>query len=599
MKVVTSFVLILLLFMGLPGLSAAQPMTLVTLGDSLTAGDGSVTLSATPAEGSRFAGWSGACNDSGNCVLNLSRAVDVVATFNADSQPPPPTSHCDAGDDVQLPETHVASGTIFECEANRISTSAAGFVVAAGGRAVLTAHNIRLMPGFRVEANGQFLAQAVKQNASGLLQIQDFHYLGAFRLPDAGERPNTFAYGGNAMTFNPEGDPENSDDFPGSLFISGHDRLAYGELPNGGQIAEVSIPEPVVSEHLEALNTASFLQNFHNVFAGWFTQLEEVPRMAMQYLNKAPTGAKIHAAWGAHFQSETRDSSHVWFNPELSSPDMQGPWFIDDQDPYRINGYMLEIPEQWADAHANGQYLGTGRFRDGGWSGMGPNLFSYLPWVDEQGTPATPDSALPATALLAYDSSLDNEDITSHALQGYQHPDEWEGAAWITTRSGKTALLFAGTKGIGNKFWYGWVNPAGAELPCVETELVDEMTVCYQADGRACPAEDLDGCSNHDDSRGWWSSEFSAWLLLYDPADLEKVAAGQLAPWEPQPYAHLAFDEHLFFNPSGVEEDLLGSGQQRRYRIGEVAYDRAHDLLYVLELFADDAKPVVHVWKLD
>jgi hypothetical protein len=29
-----------------------------------------------------------------------------------------------------------------------------------------------------------------------------------------------------------------------------------------------------------------------------------------------------------------------------------------------------------------------------------------------------------------------------------------------------------------------------------------------------------------------------------------------------------------------------------------VAYDRTNELLYVLELFADDAAPVVHVWKI-
>jgi hypothetical protein len=39
-------------------------------------------------------------------------------------------------------------------------------------------------------------------------------------------------------------------------------------------------------------------------------------------------------------------------------------------------------------------------------------------------------------------------------------------------------------------------------------------------------------------------------------------------------------------------------GVQRRYRIGTVAYDRNHDLLYVAEQFADGAKPVIHVWRI-
>ncbi|GEM_PF-4081268 len=35
----------------------------------------------------------------------------------------------------------------------------------------------------------------------------DIEYIGAFRLPGGDEPPRTFAYGGNAMTFNPDGDP--------------------------------------------------------------------------------------------------------------------------------------------------------------------------------------------------------------------------------------------------------------------------------------------------------------------------------------------------------------------------------------------------------
>ena len=43
---------------------------------------------------------------------------------------------------------------------------------------------------------------------------------------------------------------------------------------------------------------------------------------------------------------------------------------------------------------------------------------------------------------------------------------------------------------------------------------------------------------------------------------------------------------------------MLGTGVQRRERISAVAYDRNNDLLYVLELYADEAKPVVHVWRI-
>ncbi len=436
------------------------------------------------------------------------------------------------------------------------------------------------------------------------LMPEDFQYLGAFRLPDDGNRPRTFAYGGNAMTFHPGGDPTGpADGFPGSLYISGHDRIAYGELPDGDQIAEISIPVPVISDRLEDLNQAVFLQGFQNVFSGWFTHLEEIPRLALQYLDHPATGPKLHGAWGAHYQSEPptpRDASHFWFDPDLSDPQLQGAWYLDDLDPYRLNGYLLEIPAAWADAQVSGAYLGAGRFRDGGWGGMGPNLIAYRPWLDDAGTPPASGAVLDASVLLAYASSLDTEDVTYHSLQGYQHPDEWEGGAWITTSTGKSALLFAGTKGTGEKYWYGYRNPRGPEYPCVQDDFLG--IACYLADGTPCPPEDLAHCCTEGldclGERGWWSSRFNARFLLYDPDQLAQVASGALEPWEPQPYAHLDFDEHLFLNPAGIEEDLLGTGVQRRYRIGEVAYDRAHDLLYVLELFADGAKPVVHVWRV-
>lgn len=433
------------------------------------------------------------------------------------------------------------------------------------------------------------------------LQREDFQYLGAFRLPGSDDRPRTFAYGGNAMTFNAAGDPQGAaDGFPGSLFVMGHDRLPYGELPDGNQVAELSIPVPVISQDIQALNFAAFLQDFREVDGGLFEPLDEIPRAGMTLLSHPSTGPRIHLAWGAHFQEDppVMIPSHAWFDLDLSKPATKGSWFIANRSLYSVNGYLFEIPASWAETNAQGRYLATGRYRDGGWSGQGPSLFAYVPWTDERGTPAQPGSAIANTALLLYENSRNSESVVDRSLKGYQHCDEWEGGAWITTSTGKIGVLFAGTKGTGEKYWYGWINPAGPAHPCVETAFIGEFPLCRMHDGSLCPAADLAGCSGHSDYRGWWSSSFAAQFLLYDQADLARVAAGSLQPWEPQPYASIGMDDRLFLNPSGVETEMLGSGVQRRYRIGDVAYDRANDLLYVLELFADEAKPVVHVWRV-
>lgn len=418
------------------------------------------------------------------------------------------------------------------------------------------------------------------------IQPADLHYLGAFRLPDSGERPLTFAYGGNAMTFNPQ---------HGSLFVTGHDRLPYAELPDGSQVAEISIPAPSLSRNIAELPQAEFIQGFQDVTAGQFTQMEEIVRIGLAYLDHPLTGPLLHIAWGQHIEPDPTAATHGWFGVDLLQPDFQGTWFIGGQSWYSVNDYLFEIPAAWADAYVEGRYLATGRFKDGGWSGMGPVVIAYRPW-DAAGNPPSAGAQLEATALLRYADSTETDDI-ERCLTGYQHPDEWSGGAWLSSAGNRSAVLFAGAKSNGSKYWYGYVNPAGPEVPCVDADVTDFLT-CRMADGSSCPPQDFIECAGHNDYRGWWTTRWDAQFLFYDPADLALVAAGALESWQPQPYAALDIDDTLFFNPSSVEIDLLGEGVQRRYRIGAVAFDRENGLLYVLELFADGAKPVVHVWQV-
>jgi hypothetical protein len=432
-----------------------------------------------------------------------------------------------------------------------------------------------------------------------LVQPGDLTYLGAFRLPGGEEPPQTFAYGGNAMTFNPSGDPDSADATPGSLFITGHDRQAYGGLPDGSQVAEVAIPAPVESRNVADLPVATFLQAFHDVTAGYFTDMEEIPKIGIQYLDHPDTGPLVHLCWGQHLQPPDV-ASHAWFSPDLGQPNLQGVWFIGQQSLYSTNGYMFDIPAAWADTYASGRPLATGRMRDGGQGGMGPSLFAYRPWEPDGSAPPS-GTHLPETILLRYENIYNTDQIV-RSLEGHQHPDEWEGGAWITTPSGRTAVLFAGTKGTGTKYWYGYIHPDSPERPCIDTDVTD-FTPCRWADGSPCPAEDLTGCCDENagtcvSGRGWWGTRFDAQFLLYDPADLARVAAGEIEPWEPQPYAVVDVDEYLYLDPPVWDEEVVGWGDQRRYRIGAAAYDRGSGLLYVLELFADGGKPVVHVWQV-
>ena len=453
-------------------------------------------------------------------------------------------------------------------------------------------------PGQRTGDGAYVPAVAAPTVPGSRVAPSDLEDLGAFRLPDGTGRPMTFEYGGNAMTFRPGGDPGGSSDgFPGSLFVTGHDRMPYGDLPDGSRVAEVSIPAPAVSRDVGALPMARMLQPLTDVTGGLFAGIDEIPRIGIQYLDRPETGARIHLAWGEHLPPPPDRPTHAWFEPDLSAPRPKGAWFLAGLSPYAVNGYMLEIPAEWAAAHVSGRVLGTGRYRDGGLAGMGPALYAYRPWLDAAGTPPAAGASLPATTLLQYQSTLDTEEIT-RCLAGTQHADAWEGAAWLTTASGKSAVLFAGTKGTGDRVWYGFLNPAGPDRPCVAGDFVTEYTTCRRADGTPCPAEELVECAGHTSSRGWWSSRFAGRLLLYDPDDLARVAAGTIEPWRPQPYAYLDVEPWLYRNPSQVDLEEIGPGVQQRFRLGDVTFDRVSGLLYLLELYADGAKPVVHVFRV-
>ena len=56
------------------------------------AGNSSVTLSAVAATGMQFAGWSGACTGTASCVVPMTSAKSVTATFNAITAPNAPTN---------------------------------------------------------------------------------------------------------------------------------------------------------------------------------------------------------------------------------------------------------------------------------------------------------------------------------------------------------------------------------------------------------------------------------------------------------------------------------------------------------------------------
>ena len=399
----------------------------------------------------------------------------------------------------------------------------------------------------------QGLQPVEPSDPGALIWPQDLVYQGAFRLPDD---PNGeglgWEWGGGALTYYPEGDPEGADDgFPGSLFGSGHDWYTH--------VSEVGIPIPVIpgSQDLEVLPIAPTLQGFASITAGLVGPLE-IPRVGLEYLPhlEGQGGGRLYFAFAQHMGETETLPSHGWAGLDLSNPQPAGLWRVGEYWNYVTGDYLFAIPPEWADLYTPGMYLATGRFRDGGQGGMGPSAFAIR--VGDAGDPPAPGSTLAAIPLLQYASVY--AETGPAAMINYSHADEWNGAAWLTS-GGRAAVIFAGTKATGET-WYGCMD--GTVWP----------------DDPPYPPE----CPE----RGWWSTQFEGQILFYDPAALAAVATGRDQPWEPQPYAIMPVDQILY---------NVTSPQQKSH-VGGIAFDRSRGLIYLLELFADGDKPLVHVWAI-
>ncbi len=366
------------------------------------------------------------------------------------------------------------------------------------------------------------------------------------------------------MTYYPGGDPTGpSDGYPGSIFGIGHDWHYY--------VSEISIPIPIISDNLDELNTATTLQGFQDITGGIFDGVYfEIRYGDIEYL--PPQGvqesAKLHAVWGQHFE-DGDNPTHFWCEVDLSNAQTAGPWYFGNYTPYVTNDYLFEIPQEWAAANTPNKLLAGGRFREGEWGGRGPALFAYGPWNDGN-PPSARSTLISMTPLLLYGINISRTQAvtTSSDMQmdNFNETDEWTGGAWLTA-STNSAVVFVGTKGIGNA-WYGF------------------------ADGTVWPDEPpyppVPPPPN--DDRGWWAENYERQIIFFDPAHLAAVAWGTMQTYEPQPYASLNIDPYLH----NVDSSLPRYAQEGH--LGAACFDRARGILYVFQRLADGEKSIVHVW---
>lgn len=399
------------------------------------------------------------------------------------------------------------------------------------------------------------------------IQQKDLKYLGAFRLPE-GTGGSDWGYSGNALTYSPGGDPSGPDDgFPGSFFATGNETQLF--------ISEINIPVPKIpgKGSPKGLNTAKTLQPFTSVF-NRFAEYMEQPRAGLCFLpgSGGKSKDKLYFLFGLHLQDTGFEPSHGWFDPDLSNPDMAGPWVFAGYTGYVTNDYICRIPDKWIRKHTPGMVLATGRGREGPWAGGGPALFAFQPRESKIEL---------ITPLLLYGEQVPGlPEISgqkSRQMKGYSDSDRFRGCAWLS-KGTKSAVVFTCTRAMG-KSWYGFADGTVWDYQCGQ----EGFPPCPQV-----PPFPYD-------NRGFWAEDFKPVLLFYDTNDLADVAQGRKKSWEPQPYLTIDLSPYLI-DPGYTKEDLIN---YKRDFVGSACFDEVHSRLFIIEPLADDdGKSIIHVFRL-
>lgn len=231
----------------------------------------------------------------------------------------------------------------------------------------------------------------------------------------------------------------------------------------------------------------------------------------------------------------------IYYTSPSASPQHVGP----RADPFhssKVGAYLFEVPEDFATEHLGGRQLIGGFLRTNGAYGgsQGPTLMAFHEDY--------PGDALDLVWYRTIWPECTWEDYDTCDFEGYRAGDNYEGATWVRTASGD-AIAVVGMKGLGE-------------------------TIYGEGPGRCSPY------------KGYHSDPYEQWILLYDPQDIVRRLAGELEPWEVQPYAHLTI--------SGV------GGIGTCASLGGVTFDQASGKLYVVNKSeAGYGVPRIHVWQLD
>ena len=382
-------------------------------------------------------------------------------------------------------------------------------------------------------------AQSSDPSTLQLLSFENFQYLGGFRLPRETVNADSFAYGGKAIAFRPA---------TNSMFASSR----------ANRVAEVTIPNPLITSDVNQMPFASFLQPFADPTQG---TLSQVGTTGVSVTGLMVYGDRLYGTANIFYDAtNAQRKSHFSHSLQLNQPSFSGwsqVWTAGKQG--FVSGYMSVVPAEW-------------RSRLGGPVATGQ---CCIPIVTRTSW---------GPAALAFDpATVGQPTVAASPLVYYtgEHPSlgDWSGSNSVygaTTMMGGMAIvggtrtaLFVGRNGTG-PYCYG--NGTGNQALHLQPSP-DGSHYCYDP-----TASD----------KGTHAYPYQYQIWAYDLNDLAAVKAGTKQPWEVMPYGVWPFELPTF---------------EKQVRVGGVSYDAERQLLYITQLYADkdgfQSRPIIHVFQLD
>lgn len=374
------------------------------------------------------------------------------------------------------------------------------------------------------------------------VQLDDFHYVGAFRLPEA-------TFGASSLNYS-EG-PIAYDAAAHSLFIVGH---SWDQA-----IAEFAVPSVVSSTRVEDLDMAGPpLQEFTPVLGRTSAgNPQNLNRIGGMFVAQQTGGRELLVNAYEYYDApadNTQTTLVIRDADDLAGSTVDG-FFTFQGGAGHTSGWISPIPRGWQPLFGatalTGQSSGIPII---GRCSVGPSAFAFDP-LDLVGNPTVP---LPVPTRTLLDFSLNHplhDDLSNSSLEN----DLWTHLSRVV---------------------YGFIVPGSSTYVTLGHSGGHESGVCYkctQSDGTLCG-----GYCPPD------AEDYDHYYWLWDLRDLRAVQEGQRPPHSVRPYDHGVF-------PTPFSTRQLGGG----------SFDPGSGLLYLTVQRADRLQgtysnpPVVVVYAID